>query len=158
MAKDYTESFQRTINSVAADESPIILIEITRDDLATPIRIANYTANVVHQSNTFIACPFRVGLPDSPEEGLPRATLSIDNVGKVLTQWVDNADWTVPTYCKLIQIMPSDPDTEEWSITMEMTDISMNSLEVSARLGMEDLLGSPAITVKYNPVVAPGLF
>ena len=154
----YSESFTRTINKVDAPESPVILLEITRDDLATPIRLANYSANVSHSGNTFIACPFRVGLPDQPEEGMPRATLAIDNVGKILTQWVDNADWTQATYCKLIQIMPSDPDTEEWSITMELTDVTMTSMEVSARLGFEDLLNSPGVTIKYSPHTFPGLF
>lgn len=158
MSKNYTENWQKTVNSVDASESPIVLIEINRDDLALPIRLANYTANVAHGGNNFIQCPFNVGLPDEPEQGLPRATLSIDNVGRVLTQWIDNCDWSKPTYCKIIQVLPSDPNTEEWSIEMEMTDVEMNSLQVTARLGFEDLFGSPSVTMKYTPTTSPGLF
>jgi len=158
MSKSYSDNFKKTVHAVDADESPIILIEIDRDDLSVPIRLVNDSANVTHQSNTFIACPFRVSIPDEPEQGLPTASLAIDNVGKELSYWVDQCDWTLPTTCKLIQIMRSDPNVAEWSITMDMTDVAMDSLQITAKLGFEDLFSAPGVNFKYTPVNAPGIF
>lgn len=158
MPKSYSESWNKTVNSISADEFPLVLMEIDRDDLSVPIRLVNDHDDIVHNGNTFTAMPFRVGLPDEPEQGLPRASLAIDNVGKALTSWIENADWSLPTTANLIQVMRSSPDVAEWSVVMDMTDVAMTSLEVTARLGFEDLFASSGVNLKYTPHTSRGLF
>lgn len=158
MAKTYSANFNKTINSVSAAEFPLVLLEISRDDLAQPIRIVNDATDLVHNGNTFTALPFDITLPDDPETGMPQATLSIVNVGRELASVVENTDWSQETNATLIQVMRSAPNTAEWSITMVMTDIQMNSQYITAKLSFEDLLGVPAITKKYTAQAFPGLY
>jgi hypothetical protein len=158
MPKTYTSNFNKTINSVSADEFPLILLEIDREDLVSPIRVCNDATDITHAGNLYTALPFEITLPDDPETGMPVATISIMNVGKELTQFIENADWTQETTAKLIQVMRSAPDVAEWSITMVMSDIRMNSMSITAKLGFEDIFGAPAVTMKYTATVAPGLY
>jgi hypothetical protein len=158
MAKTYTSSFQKTINSVSAAEFPLVLLQIDRADLAQPIRLVNDPTDLVHSGNTYIGCPFNITLPDDPESGVPQAELSIMNVGRELTTWIENADWSKETTCTLTQVMRSAPNVAEWAITLQMSDISMSSTWITAKLGFEELFSAPAVTLKYSPVVAPGLY
>jgi hypothetical protein len=158
MAKTYTSAFKKTINSVSAAEFPLVLLQIDRDDLAQPIRIINDSTDLVHSGNNYIGLPFDITLPDDPESGIPQAQLSIMNVGRELTVWIENADWSKETTCTLTQVMRSAPNVAEWSITLTMSDIQMSSKYITAKLGFEDLFGLPAVTLKYSPVVAPGLY
>ena len=158
MAKTYTANWNKTVNAVSAGEFPLVLLEIDRDDLVTPIRVVNDATDITHNGNVFTGLPFEISLPDDPEQGMPQAELSIVNVGRVLSDFIENADWTKETTAKLIQVMRSSPNVAEWSITMIMSDIQMNSMSITAKLGFEDLLGSPAVTLKFSPTVAPGLF
>lgn len=158
MAKTYSTSYNRIVNAVSAPEFPLVLLEIDRDDLVTPIRLVNDSANLVHNGVTFVGLPFDITLPDDPEQGMPMAQLSIMNVGREMTSWIEQTDWTKETTCKLIQVMRSSPNVAEWSITMVMSDIQMNSQWIQAKLGFEDLFGSPAVTLKYSPSIAPGLY
>lgn len=158
MAKTYSANFKKTINSVSADEFPLVLLQIDRDDLAQPIRLVNDSVDLVHLGNTYTGLPFDITLPDDPEQGMPYASLSIMNVGREMTMWIENADWTKETTVTLTQVMRSAPNVAEWSITMVMSDIQMNSTYIQAKLGFEDLFGSPAVTLKYSPTVAPGLY
>lgn len=158
MSKNYSAGFKKTIHSVSADEFPLILLQIDRDDLVSPIRLVNDSTDLVHQGNTYTGLPFDINLPDDPEQGMPQAQLSIMNVGRELTVWIENADWTQETTATLTQVMRSNPNVAEWSITMVMSDIRMTSQFITAKLGFEDILGTAAVTMRYTPTVAPGLY
>jgi hypothetical protein len=158
MAKTYSTDFQKTVNAVSAAESPIVLLEITHPNLGTPVRVVNDTEDLTHSGNLFQKMAFRISLPDDPDTALPQATLELDNVGRELVEWLEVADWSQPTQVKIIQVMRSRPNTAEYSITMDLTDITMNRQVVSGKLGFNNLLGLPAVNVFYTPVTAPAIF
>jgi len=158
MAKPYSQAWHQTVNAVAGEEFPLILLEITHDDLVTPIRIVNDRQELTHNGTLFQGFPFLLALPEDPESGLPEATLQIDNVGRELVDWLEIADWNKPVYARIIQVMRSAPDTAEWEITTNLRNISMDSRVVTATLGFENLLGLPGVSMVYNPITAVGLF
>lgn len=158
MAKDYSQNYQRKTNALSGDEFPLILLEIDHDDLAAPVRIVNDREDITVEGNLYQAFAFGLNLPEDPESGLPEAQLSIDNVGRELVQWLEIADWNKPTTCRIIQILRSTPDIIEWEITTNLRDITIDSLQVTATLGFENLLGLPGVGVFYTPVTAVGLF
>lgn len=158
MAKTYTSDFKKTANAVSATESPIVLLEITHPNLGTPIRIVNDTEDLTHSGNVFQKMAFRIALPDDPDTALPQATLEVDNIGREMVQWFEAADWSLPTQVKIIQVMRSRPNTAEYQITMDLSDISMNKHTVSAKMGFNNLLGLPAVNVFYTPVTSPAIF
>lgn len=154
----YSSDFNKTVNSVSAAEMPLILLEIDHPNLVAPIRVINDTEDLIHNGVTFTRCAFRISLPDDPDGSLPQASLELDNIGRELVQWLEVADWNLPTTATLIQVMRSRPNVAEYSVVLDMTDITVTPYTVSARLGFDNLLGLPGINIAYTSTVAPGLY
>lgn len=158
MAKPYTRRFKEVIHSTGAKEAPLLLLEINHVDLTTPIRVVNDNQDLVHNGNTFTAMAFRATLPDDLEQGNPRATLAVDNVGRELTQWLELSGGGRGATVRMVQVLRSVPNTVEWDVTLDLADVQVNLLEVSGSLGFEDILNLPGIPLTYRPDVAPGIF
>lgn len=158
MARNYSTGFRATINSTGAAEAPLLLLEISHPGLGTPIRVVNDLQDLVSNALTYTALPFRAKLPDDLEQGLPRAELSIDNIGKELVQWLEASGGGQGASCRMMQVMRSAPNVIEFEITLDLTNLHMSATEVSGTLGFENLLDRPACTWIYKPEVAPGLF
>jgi len=158
MPRVYSTTFHNVINDTGAPEAPLILLEINHPDLTTPIRVVNDRQDLVSNGNTFIAMAFRAALPSEPEKGLPKARLAMDNVGKELVTWIDGSNGGEGATVRMMQVLRSNPDNLEVDITMDLSDVTMDSLEVTATLGFEDLLNRPAVMLSYRPDKAPGVF
>ena len=75
-------------------EAPVLTaLEITHPDVTAPARAVNDTKNHTIDGNNFVAARFRARLADDADGQVPRAELVIDNVGNVLTQWVEFKRW-----------------------------------------------------------------
>jgi hypothetical protein len=158
MARDYSDNFYKTVNSTEASEFPLILLEISHADLDTPIRVVNDMQDVTHDGDIFTAIAFRVTLPDDKSQGTPKASLSIDNIGKELVAWLELADGGKGATVRMMQILRSDPDVVEFEITMNLSNVKMTPIEISGDLSYEDLLNRPGTAVQYRPSNSPGLF
>lgn len=158
MARAYTKKFKATVNSTGATEAPLLLLEIAHADLAQPIRVVNDNQDLLRDGHTFTAMAFRATMPDDSEERLPRAALSIDNVGRELTQWLELSGGGQGATVRMIQVLRSVPDLIEWEVTLDINDVRIDMLEVSGSLGFDDILNLPAIPLTYRPDVAPGIF
>ena len=158
MPKPYSNTFKETINATAARESPLLLLEIEHPALTTPIRVVNDNQDLAHLGNTFTALAFRATLPDDLEQGQPRAQLAIDNVGKDLVSWLEASGGGKDATVRMIQVLRSAPDIIEWEVTLSLTNVRMNMLEVSGTLGFDDILNLPGIPLTYRPDTAPGMF
>lgn len=158
MARPYSSEYKSTLARVSASETPLILLQIDHPDLDSPIRVVNDTQDITSNGDTYIAFPFRCTLPDDFEGKLPKATLSIDNVGKDLMYWIESTDGGIGSTATFKQVMRSRPDQIEWSITMSLFNIIATNAEVSAELGFENLFSKPAILLSFRPETSPGLF
>lgn len=158
MSKDYSATWNRTTNALSADEFPLICLEIEHDDLLIPIRIVNDRQPITVQGDLYQEFAFNISLPDDPEQGLPQAQLSIDNIGRDLVEWLDIADWNKKATCRIIQVLRSAPNTIEWEITTDLHTVMIDSYTVQATLGFDHLLGTPGVAIYYTPITSPGLF
>ena len=158
MARTFSTSYNQKVNSVSADEYPLILVQLDHPDLVQPIRVVNDRQDLTHQGNNYTRFSFRFSYPTDPENGIPEARLEMDNVGKELMDWVEAADYGQRTTCTIKQVLRSNPDVAEYEVTMDLTDIKATQYVVSGRLSFEELLSAPGLRVKYTPVTAPGLF
>lgn len=154
----YSAPARREISKVNADNLPIILLEIDHPDLVSPVRVVNDRLDVVFETNTYVALSFRIALPTDLQQGLPRATLAIDNVGKELVEWLESSNGGQGTTVRIIQILRTDPSTAELDMTMTLFNIQVTAAVVTGELGFEDLLNVPAVTLAYTPDVSPGLY
>jgi len=157
MPRGYTSNFLERTGSTSGD-APLYLLEIEHPQLTTPIRIVNDTQDVVSNGDTFTAFAFRVSLPDDIDKQLPRARLSVDNVGRELVQWLDASAGGKGATVRVMQIMRDAPDLVEFEITLDLLNVSQTAAEVSAELGFDDTLNLAGLPISYRPDVAPGLF
>ena len=74
-------------------EAPVLTaLEITHPDVVAPIRVVNDAQSHCIGGNEFVAVRFSARLADDADGQAPRAELVIDNVGAVLTRWVESSD------------------------------------------------------------------
>ncbi len=158
MARDLSDDLKEKLHSVNADEYPLVMLEIDHADLPSPVRVVNDTQNVTHNGDLFQALAFRVTLPDDLKEGLSKARLSIDNIGKELMDWLELSGGGEGATCRIIQILRSNPDLVEWETTLNLNNVGATTTEVTGQLGYEDLLNRPGMPTTYRPDNAPGLF
>lgn len=158
MPRNYSTTWNRTTNAVSADEFPLVLLQIDHADLITPIRVVNDRTDVTSNGNLYQAYAFNITLPDDPETGIGKAKLTLDNVGKELVTWLEAANFSNPVTVTISQILRSAPNNVEWSVTMDLQNISVDQLTVSGELGFGSFLDVPGVAVVYNKQTAPGLF
>ncbi|MBD3610518.1 MAG: DUF1833 family protein [Gammaproteobacteria bacterium] len=157
MAKTVTTGQQEDLNRIHGD-APLTLLEITHPDLGAPVRVVQDNQSVVHLGNTFVAMSFRIILPDDKAQGMPKATLIIDNVGKELVSWLETSNGGQGAQVRIIQVRRSVPDVVEWELTMDLNDVDMTMLEVNGVMGFDDVLNLPGQPFVYRPDTAPGVF
>lgn len=157
MTRSYTSAAKTEFNATSGD-APLVLMEITHDALAEPIRVVNNTEDVTSGGHTYTAMGFRVTLPDDYEGRVPKARLSVDNIGRELTQWLEIAGGGEGALVRLMQVMPAALNTIEWEITLELANVAVDTYQVTGELGFDDLLGKQAIPLTYRPDTTPGVF
>lgn len=154
----YSNPARRNLLATSADEPFLVMIEITHPDLAIPVRVVNDVENITAQGNLYLACRFQITRPDDIGEQLPQARLSVDNIGRDLTEWLEYSGGGKGARCRIIQILRSDPDTFEFDITMDLSGLSIDNAAVSGTLGFQNTLALPAVAVRYDPTTSPGMF
>lgn len=159
MSRAYSSAAKAEFNALSGD-APLVCLEITHSALVTPVRVVNDTVDLAPGPGgaTFTALGFRVTLPDDAEGRVPKARISIDNIGRELTQWLEAAAGGEGSEVRIMQVMRAAPTVVEWEITMELTNVNVDTWQVSGELGFDDLLGKPAVLLTYRPETTPGVF
>lgn len=153
-----TEQYFESINATDSDEVVLHLLIIDHADLPEPIRVVNNTENVTHQGNEYIGVPFAITLPDQQEQGASKASITVDNVGRTLTDWLEVSSGGVGATVEIIEIISSDPDHVQANFKLNLSDVNMTVSEVSGTLSYTDIFNKPGIVLTYSPAVTPGVF
>ena len=158
MPKPVSTGFQTHIQSVSRADPELILLEITHQDLAQPIRVVNDTQDLTSGGYLFVAAPFQFTLPDEREGQAPRAQLIFSNVGREMMAWLESSNGGRGAMCRVRVVRRSLPNNIELDFTVGLLNISADMAVVSADLGYDSLMDRSATLLRYDPVVAPGLF
>jgi hypothetical protein len=158
MARSYSSAFKATLNSVSATEAPLVCLEITHPALSQAVRVVNDNLDLTSNGNLFIAAPFDCVLPDDMENQLPKAKLTIDNIGRELVYWLETSGGGEGAKVRFMQIMRSRPNTIEWETTMNLSNVQISMTKVTADLGFENIFSKPAVRIQYRPDNSAGMF
>lgn len=109
-------------------------------------------------AENWIACAFRVQFPDDVMMTQPRIPISIDNIGRELTQWLEASNGGKDATVTIMQVMRDTPDIIEQSFVLDLLDSQQNVMEVTANLGYSNVLDLPALTALQNTELQPGIF
>lgn len=158
MSRDYTSETRRQMQSVAAVDPPVWLVEIDHPALASPVRVVQDNQDLTALGQSWTAMGFALKTPDEAATGKPRGSLAIDNVGRELMAWLELSGGGRGSTCRLIYLRRSAPDTIEYETTLALTNISATATRVQADLGYDELLDMPLTPLTYTRQTAPGLF
>jgi len=156
--RNYSASARENLLATSANEPFLVLLEITHSDLAVPVRVVNDTQNLTSNGAEFIGCPFDVTLPDDVAGQVPQAKLEIDNIGRDLTQWLEFSRGGQGAICRIMQVMRSDPNTIEFDMTLDLTNMVINNETVTGMLGFQNMLNRTGTIPTFTPQNAPGLW
>lgn len=157
MAKSYTTHFKEETASTSGD-APSYLLEITHSQLVVAVRVTNDSQDIVSNGNTFLSCAFRIQLPDDVAQSMPKIPISIDNIGRELTQWLEASNGGRGANVKIMQIMRDTPNVIEQSYDLILQNVHQNIIEVSGELGMDNILDMPCLAAMFTPETAPAIF
>ena len=187
MAHDYSSTFKKELLATSSGEPILVALEIYHKDLETPIRVVNDSQNlkvIIKDDDTgnpveieFIACPFEISLPSDVDQQVPIATLTVDNIGRELIQWLEYSGGGKNARCRILQTMrslnkytltdfgdhPGGIDIDTWNpfeydLFMDMTSMSVNYLKVKTSLGFFQSFEQPSVLLRYDPKTAPGMW
>ena len=157
-----SDRFDQASRAGTPEAVVVTAVEITHPDVTAPVRVVNDTQNKTIDSNQFVAARFRARLADDADGQAPRAELVIDNVGDVLTQWVESSDGGNGAVVKLMQVAEAPVDDGnlevEWSVELDVVGMQVTTQSVTARLGFDPMLHRPAVQIRHDPDHSPGLF
>lgn len=154
-----TAKGRRNVLATSADEPMLELLEITHADLAEPIRVVNRDAqNITVLGNEYIACQFRVTLPDDQDQQVPKAVVSVDNIGRELTTWLEVSNGGKGAKLRVMAVLPSSPNILEIDMKMDLSGLSINNQTVDGELGYRNTMMRAAVGMRYDPISSPGVF
>lgn len=157
MSKTYTSNFKKRTGALSG-QTPVYLLKIEHEELAVPIRIVNDNKPITVQGDLYQAFAFQVTLPDDFPDQIPHATISVDNVGREMTKWLDASLGGRGATVTLMQVMRDDPDTIEFSIEVDLMNTKQTITQISGDLGYDDILSRAGMPVLYRPDNTPAIF
>jgi hypothetical protein len=158
MPRTFTAAGRRNLLATSADAPFLVLLQIVHPDLAVPVCVVNDTQNVTSQGVEYLACAFDVTLPDDTDGQIPQAQLVVDNIGRELTQWLEVSGGGQGARCRLMQILRSDPDTLEFDMTLDLTNLHIDNQKVTGDIGFQNTLALASTVPTFTPSAAPGLW
>lgn len=121
--------------------------------------VVNNNEDITSQGQLYSAYPFDIALPNETGDQVPEVTLRIDNVNRMLTDWVRRE--STPPKVRLQLILASSPDTIEVEVDyLTLENVSWTATTIQGRLIVEDRMNDkfPSAGHKYDPSQFPGIF
>lgn len=143
----------------------LVLLVISHADIDPSIRVVNNTVDVTSNltvdgvpgtSETFVAFPFDIVLPNQVEDSPGEAQLTIDNVSDEIGRTLRLISTRATV--EIFVVRMDDTNIVEVAIPpMYLVDVSIDASIVRGRLASEDLTREPYPARSYSPAEFPGL-
>lgn len=158
MARPLSTSMRRAMFGASTGEVVVVFIVINHPALIDPIRVCSAGENLVVNSFTYLHFPFELTLAGDDGDTMPEASISICNVDRRIVESVRLVSGE-PMSVSVSVALASSPETiEAGPFEFKMRDVEYDSLVVSGRLQLEDLLNEPYPGHAFTPANFPGLF
>lgn len=157
MSSEIQKKFVANLNRDAVCDPLILLMEINHPDLSTPVFIANNFEDVQSNGNNYVASYFDFEMPSSKNGEDSRGRLVIDNIGRQLTQWIEQSCGGRCGTVIFRLVVKSCPDEINKEECLQIISVCMDCNVVKVTLGYEDLYKMKAVQKVFNECTAPGL-
>lgn len=168
-------ALQEAYASAPVDETILHTLEFSHPAFADGVRIVMDTGDLIekgdpdiygHQLNiesgelvTFVACNFNFTIPDQNEGSLPSIKITVDNVTKQISQYLEEAvNLKSPLSLTYREYLASDPTQPQYIISgLSVKEVSSSSTKVTCTAQFSDLLNKSFPKKVYRPEDFRGL-
>lgn len=150
----FSERNQRITNDVGHIE----LLEITNPSFSGPMHICNDVQDFVSRGVAYIGIPFGFTLPDDVSGQAPRMRLTMDNVGRGISDELERLLPGSQTMARLSVVARDTPDVHEHDFWLPLTQVSISGASAHATCSVDELMRQSACKQIANPFTLPGIF
>ena len=142
---------------------PIYAVKIEHPDITDDIRVVRDTQDCTISGDTFTALAFDVVIPQRKDREIPRGQLIIDNVGRIVMEWVELSNGgrgaKVTFYSLVFEDEATRVATVSWELgDLDIANIGANNSKIVATISDVESTSVPAVKLRHDPVTSPGLF
>lgn len=157
MSNDLSTELISQLYGQVADDPFLTLFTFSHDGFDSDILLVNNSEDVVSNGKTYLSFPVKVTLPMDDNETAREVSITMSNVGLELIGEFRKV--TTRIDCKLDMVLFSAPDTIQYTLEdLKLSNIQYNVQTITAKLVLDDFLGSGLTSEKYTPTNYPGLF
>jgi hypothetical protein len=143
---------------VTDTDSPLILLELTADSFPEPLRLVNDTVDCVSNGETYIGYPFGFKGPEDKNEGSPNVQLRIDNVGRGISEDLENLGPNEILMARIMLTDRADPNVIFRDYWMPLMSVQISGAVATATAGVDHFMRQQSVRLRFNQFTAPGLF
>lgn len=166
MPREMSNTAKQAVYAQQSEEVFIVLLTIEHENFTQPIRVASDpfevlpdagVRGVVSRGDEFLFVPFTINLPLQDDQGIARASLSVDNISREIVAAVRQASTALTVGIEIV--LASDVDTPEMSIQdFRLESVSYDAFTVSGDLSVEYYDLEPFPARRFTPSDFPGMF
>lgn len=153
-----TEDFRTRNQRLTDDVGHIELLEVTNPSFSESMYIANDDVDFVSRGISYIGLRFGFSIPDDVSGQAPRMRLTMDNVGRGVSDELERRQPGTTTMAKLIIVPRDQPDVHQKVYWLPMTGVSINGVSAQATCSVDDLMRQSACKQTATPHTLPGVF
>lgn len=156
MPRNTSAEFKRSLFAQQTGQAFLALLEISHESLPEPLRFARNNEALVRDGQTYLPLWFDVLLPAEDDDQLPKVTLSLENIDRVLLDTI--LTLTSPPRVSLSVGMSGEDEIWVGPFDYTWRETGYDARTISATLEFEDLLNERWPKDEFVPSKFPGLF
>lgn len=147
-------------------EAFIVLLTVSHDSWTDDVRVSSDPTQVlpvagvrgtISNGDEYVFAPFNVNLPAQDDSGVARASISVENVSRVLMQKIREATSAVSITIQIV--LASDPDTVEVSVQdFRLERVSYDAFNITGEISVEYFDLEPFPAQRFVPSKFPAIF
>lgn len=152
-----TPSTREQLQRVTDNAGMLLLLKLEHPAMETAY-VVNDTRDWTISGVTWVGIGFRFKLPNSVAGEAPRARVEIDNVGRELTEALEALPPGATLTATFLLVSRATPSVVEFEFSAPFSGVSITVPLVTATIGNDDALRSPAVKMRFDQTNSPGLF
>ena len=161
MSRSLSTAAKAAIYGPQTGEAFLILLKISHASISSLYFVndaQNVTSTVDGSSQTYLAFPFLIEMPDDTDENVPTVKLMIDNVDRSIMDEIRSTLTGAPTITTWI-VLASSPNTiERGPDIFTCRSLEYDQFAIEAELIYEDILNLQFPADSFNPNNFAGIF
>ena len=156
--RDADARWRRAAASLSPDLVLVAAMEITHPSIDDPIRAVNDGEQRTIEGEIYAPLRFGARLVSDVEGEVPRAEITMDNVGYELTRWLHATDGGSGARVRFMEVSIGAAVQVEWELSLRTHSMHAGERIVRAVIGFPRLHDLPAVVVRHDQARSPGLF